>query len=153
MLLKRIIKPVSFGVLWSCGMLGAFVSLQAQEFHKLPPLGVDRYELPAIRVAPLQAITLEQLKEAGDPFRWERHRIRRMIDRSTYRAQDKKKTRAKSQDEQETRLWRIRIGNNVDENWSPYPDRALDARTLSAPLPKTPKHNNRHPQQGYKKRQ
>lgn len=152
MLLKKIINPVRFEVLWSCGILGVFTSLQAQEFHKLPPLGVDQYKFPTIQVAPLQAITLEQLKEAGDPLRWERHHIRRMIDRSTYRAREKKKTRTKSQDEQETRLWRIRIGNNVNENWSSYPDRALDARTLSAPLPKTPKHNNRHHQQGNKKR-
>lgn len=145
MLLKRFIKPLSFKVLCSYGILGSFASLQAQEFHKLPPLGVDRYELPTIRVAPLQAITLEQLKEAGDPLRWERHRIRRMIDRRAYQVHGKPKSRTKVKDDQEARLWRIQIGNNADGNWSSYPDRALDARTLSAPLPKTSKQKRKTP--------
>lgn len=33
-------------------------------------------------------------------------------------------------------LWKATIGNTAVENWSPYPDRALDARTLRFPLPK-----------------
>lgn len=33
-------------------------------------------------------------------------------------------------------LWRISIGNTSMENWSPYPDRALDARVLRFPHPR-----------------
>ncbi len=151
MLSKKVTKPILSGVLWSCGIFGYFATLQAQEFHKLPPLGAG-YELPPVQVAPLQAITLEQLKEAGDPLRWERHRIRRMLDRRAYQARGRQKSHTKSDEDQEARLWKIRIGNNTDGSWSSYPDRALDARTLSVPLPKTLKHNRQTPPQGNKKR-
>ena len=36
----------------------------------------------------------------------------------------------------EVGLWRMSVGNTSADNWSPYPDRALDARTLRFPLPR-----------------
>ena len=30
----------------------------------------------------------------------------------------------------------LSVGNTPADNWSPYPDRALDARTLRFPLPR-----------------
>ena len=36
----------------------------------------------------------------------------------------------------EVALWRLTIGNTAAGNWSPYPDRAPDARNLRFPLPR-----------------
>ena len=40
-------------------------------------------------------------------------------------------------------LWRISVGNTATDNWSPYPDRALDARQLRFPLPRKLHHDKR----------
>lgn len=40
-------------------------------------------------------------------------------------------------------LWRWSVGNTGVTNWSPYQDRALDARTISLPLPRAMKPDKR----------
>lgn len=42
---------------------------------------------------------------------------------------------------------RITLGNNTDRSWSPYPDRALDARALRFPLPRDARADKRTEQQ------
>ena len=46
-----------------------------------------------------------------------------------------------------TERLRVTLGNNTDRSWSPYPDRALDARALSFPLPRDARADKRTPQQ------
>lgn len=33
--------------------------------------------------------------------------------------------------------WQIRLGNSGPDNWSPFPDRALDARVIRYPMPRS----------------
>lgn len=42
--------------------------------------------------------------------------------------------------------WRFTVGNTSMNNWSPYPDRALDARVLTFPLPRKADPGARAPQ-------
>ena len=147
---KKVIFSALTGILWSWGTFHCNISVHAQEHPKTLPIGISS-QLPTPPIAPLQRLTLEQLKEAGDPLRWEHHRIRRLIDRNTYQASEKRKSHTKTRGEQESRLWRIQMGNSGYGNWSPYPDRALDARNISYPLPKNSKYHSGKPTKEKKK--
>ena len=87
-------------------------------------------------VEPLDG-NIEWLREEVDPIRRARRQIRReMYRRAGTRALEAAAGAARSVTPRDPAVewadWRFSIGNNG--NWSPYPDRALDARIIRFPL-------------------
>ena len=79
----------------------------------------------------------DRLREEVDPIRRARRQIRReMYRRAGTRALEAAAGAARSATPRDPAVewadWRFSIGNNG--NWSPYPDRALDARIIRFPL-------------------
>ena len=104
--------------------------------YALPPLRADARTL--YRDLPL-------LREDMDPILRERRRIRRALQqRADEQTPVIARPRTSAPDANRTAgLWRISIGNTSMENWSPYPDRALDARVLRFPHPRELRHDKR----------
>lgn len=88
-------------------------------------------------ITPQERLPVDWLKEAVDPIRQQRRQIRRAMER---RAQQSVVLPAEaptpSEPDKKIGSWRWSVGNTGVSNWSPYPDRALDARTISLPLPR-----------------
>lgn len=77
------------------------------------------------------------IRDAVDPIRRERRRIERMMrERARERALEATEGARKGAAPRDPSLdmgeWRLSVGNNG--NWSPYPDRALDARVIRFPM-------------------
>ena len=108
---------------------------------------IRRVTLPGIGVSP-EAIgigggveplngSIEWLREEVDPIRRARRQIRReMYRRADARALEAAAGATRSSTPRDPAVewadWRFSIGNNG--NWSPYPDRELDARNIRIPL-------------------
>lgn len=77
------------------------------------------------------------IRDAVDPIRRERREVERMMrERARERALEASEGARKSTTPRDPSVevweWRLSIGNNG--NWSPYPDRALDARVIRFPM-------------------
>ena len=70
----------------------------------------------------LEPLSLQWLREEANPLLRARRKLRQAIPKRDL--------------SKEVGLWRMSVGNTSADNWSPYPDRALDARTLRFPLPR-----------------
>lgn len=95
------------------------------------PVGAVDFE-----VEPLDG-NVEWLREEVDPIQRARRRIRElMLERAGQRARELADAADRSAKPQDPAVewgdWRFSIGNNG--NWSPYPDRELDARIIRFPL-------------------
>ena len=111
----------------------------SEEFHALrrPVIGVPAEAIGIENgVEPLNG-SVEWLREEVDPIR----RARRQIRKEMYRRADEQALEAaagavRSSAPRDPAIewadWRFSIGNNG--NWSPYPDRELDARVIRFPL-------------------
>lgn len=125
------------GFILSAICLGAFAPSQAQEIATLPAdrQAAVRWELlPAVRPA---AYSIPRLREQTDPTLRQRREIREAQARRAERSVLLRSGQTRLPDpNREVALWRITAGNTAADNWSPYPDRALDARTLRFPLPR-----------------
>lgn len=101
--------------------------------------------------APAVEDDLPLIREQSDPVLRARMRIRRarreIALRQTLDAAAKAPRNAKPQDPSTeiSEYWRFSIGNNG--NWSPYPDRELDARNLSFPMRRDSRADKRSDQQ------
>ena len=80
---------------------------------------------------------LRWIRDDADPIRRERRIVERMMrERARERAREASEGAARgaapSDPSVEMGEWRLSVGNNG--NWSPYPDRALDARIIRFPM-------------------
>lgn len=101
----------------------------------LPEVGIPAGALN-FEVEPLTANT-EWLREEVDPIQQARRRIRMLMhQRAELRIRELGEGADRSTSPQDPAVewgdWRFSIGNNG--NWSPFPDRALDARIIRFPL-------------------
>ena len=102
------------------GILSGICIAQAQEFTALPAARsatIRREPLPWSLSSEYSLHGLRKRTSPAPELRYE----------SAARRQDPNR---------EVALWRLTIGNTAAGNWSPYPDRALDARNLRFPLPR-----------------
>lgn len=77
------------------------------------------------------------LREEVDPIQRARRALRSRMDSETDKVKAAAIATARPRDPSiTTEGMRITIGNNPSGNWSPYPDRALDARAITFPLPR-----------------
>lgn len=130
-------KRISTILFASC--LCTISALQAQEYRV--PEGVrPAIEPPALQQpigTPIQ-YTQQWLSEELNPTSRARRQVRQAMEQ---RAREQASVIAQPHSiptgdlNKASGLWKATIGNTAVQNWSPYPDRALDARTLRFPLP------------------
>lgn len=98
---------------------------------------ISRAEIAAQRL--FQPIAVPQttmwLREEVDPILRQRREIGRMREAALRRAAIARNDR-KEDRRSDIGQWHAAIGNTAAGNWSPYPDRELDARTIRFPLPR-----------------
>lgn len=112
-----------------------FGALRAQE-RQLPILQTEP-ATPALQiVAPMSYSTL-WLEESVDPILQKRRQIHQMMEQQAQQSVLLRPSIPQSEQANKVSgLWRMTFGNTSANNWSPFPDRALDARTLRFPLPR-----------------
>lgn len=101
----------------------------------LPEVGIPAGAVD-FTVEPLDG-DVEWLREEIDPIQQARRRIRQLMhQRADQRAEEIALQTNRSNTPQDPAVewadWRFSVGNNG--NWSPFPDRALDARIIRFPL-------------------
>lgn len=89
--------------------------------------------LPELQ-APASALDLRYMREEADPIRRERRRIREVLRQRARTSFAGSAAANRHRSGKPEGRWRLDIGNTGSNNWSPYPDRALDARTLRFPM-------------------
>lgn len=102
-----------------------------------------------LRLAPVES-DLPLVREQSDPILQARLNIRRTLrERAIQRTLDEVDKAPRSTKPQDPSVtlgdWRFSIGNNG--NWSPYPDRELDARNLTFPMRRDARADKRTDQQ------
>lgn len=97
----------------------------------------------------LEPLSLQWLREEVDPLLRARRRLRQAMQ---LRAEQQRSVIAVPQAPErnfgkEVGIWRMSIGNTSTDNWSPFPDRMLDARTLRFPMRRDSRADKRTEQQ------
>lgn len=99
-------------------------------------------------IGPPERFPTGWLKERVDPILRERRQVRSMMEqRAQQSVAEFPAARSEAGTAPNDKLWRLQIGNTQDGNWSPYPDRELDARIIRFPLPRDMKADKRTEQQ------
>lgn len=79
--------------------------------------------------------SLEWLREEVDPIRRERRELLQAMNLQAQKSLGKTPVKDYKRDvNKDVGLWRISLGNTSANNWSPFPDRALDARIITFPM-------------------
>lgn len=92
-----------------------------------------------MQVGPMRIPGEQWIRESFNPALRERHEIRKMLAERNNGPVHKNTGRIRFSGDQrhvEPKLWCISIGNTAMNNFSPFPDRLLDARTLRFPMPR-----------------
>ena len=141
------------------GAAGGALPARAQELPAEPPslaasapLGEMAHDAAAEMELRLPSVEeyLPLIREQSDPILQARMRIRRTLReraiRQTMEAAQQAPRSSKPEDPSvAVGDWRFSVGNNG--NWSPYPDRELDARNLSFPMRRDARADKRTDQQ------
>lgn len=127
-MMKRLLSTIGACILCTAA------SLQAQEL----PLRTHR-TASDLCSRPLQLNLPAAEFSLSDTLAWQLEHIRRKIMRQERRREVTNRNVApirRSFDRQRKMAvnWQIRLGNTGCGNWSPFPDRALDARTIRYPM-------------------
>ena len=113
-------------ILLVAGCLSGTLQPYAQEYPAGP-----LYDTPD------ELLSLQWLREEANPLLRARRKLRQAIQTRAEKAATTAVPMVPKRDlSKEVGLWRMSVGNTSADNWSPYPDRALDARTLRFPLPR-----------------
>lgn len=126
--MKRLLSTIGACVLCTAA------SLQAQEL----PLRTQR-TVSGLRSRPLQLVVPAPEFALSDTLSWQLEHIRRRIMRQERRREvaDRNVAPVRRIVDQERKVatnWLIHLGNTGSGNWSPFPDRALDARVIRYPM-------------------
>lgn len=92
-----------------------------------------------MEVGPMRLPSQQWIRESFNPALRQRQEIRRMLVERNTGPVRKNTGRIRFHGDQrhvEPKLWCISIGNTAMNNFSPFPDRLLDARTLRFPMPR-----------------
>lgn len=109
--------------------------MRSVETEAMPGIGIPEAAV-SFRVEPFDG-SIEWLREEVDPIQRARRQIRQMrYERAEVRAAEAAAAAGQSLTPKDPAIewadWRFSIGNNG--NWSPFPDRELDARNIRFPL-------------------
>lgn len=141
------------------GAAGGALPARAQEFPDKPrgleasaPLGEMAHDAAAEMELRLPSVEeyLPLIREQSDPILQARMRIRRTLrERAIRQTMEAAQRAPRSMKPEDPSVavgdWRFSVGNNG--NWSPYPDRDLDARNLSFPMRRDARADKRTDQQ------
>ncbi len=124
-------------ILAACTLAG-ICTLQAQEFSLLPAELLQAEHgrlLPTVGTA---NYSIPWLRDRTDPILRQRRAISASRMQQAQRSILLRNGNALPAPDPNPEIarWRAAIGNTAVNNWSPYPDRALDARTLRFPQPR-----------------
>lgn len=127
----------------ACGVAAATAQEPAERLPLLTREAVDGLYAP-----PAPLTDEGWLREELDPIARERRALRRaMRERARANApQGRPPLDAGNVSARGERI-RVEIGNRITGNWSPYPDRALDARIIRFPMPRNARADKRTDQQ------
>lgn len=92
-----------------------------------------------LRMLPPEEFSLQWLREEVDPIQRARRKIREEMQHRAMTQESVIKAHRHTQKRdlnKEVGSWRMSIGNTSVDNWSPFQDRALDARTIRFPVPR-----------------
>lgn len=92
-----------------------------------------------LRMLPPEEFSLQWLREEVDPIQRARRKIRKEMQHRAMAQESVIKAHRHTQKHdlnKEVGSWRMSIGNTSVDNWSPFQDRALDARTIRFPVPR-----------------
>lgn len=92
-----------------------------------------------MEVGPMRIPSEQWIRESFNPALRQRQEIRRMLAECNTGPVHKNTGRIRfsgGQRHVDPKLWGISIGNTAMNNFSPFPDRLLDARTLRFPMPR-----------------
>ena len=141
------------------GAAGGALPARAQEFPDNPrgleasaPLGEMAHDAAGEMELRLPSVEeyLPLIREQSDPILQARMRIRRTLrERAIRQTMEAAQRAPRSMKPEDPSVavgdWRFSVGNNG--NWSPYPDRELDARNLSFPMRRDARADKRTDQQ------
>lgn len=134
-------RRTGFILLAAC-LFGSTHALHAQESGSLHTKADSVAR--SLLIFPQEHLSADWLKEAVDPIRQQRRELRNLMERRAQQSVVQLPQDRTSFDlRKEIGLWRWSVGNTGVTNWSPYQDRALDARTISLPLPRAMKPDKR----------
>lgn len=129
------------------GCLWGIPALHAQEIRPRTLAGADSAAVVLLPAA-LPPISIDWLQERVDPIRRERRRLYELRERLAQQSVLVEPTLSRPfEGSKATGLWRLKIGNTAVDNWSPYPDRMLDARIISFPMRRDARADKRSDQQ------
>jgi len=132
-------------ILLIAGCILAPSVLYAQEFPAELPARFQPVPWELVLNAP-KPYSLQWLREEMDPNLQEVREIRSLLTMRT-RAQASligiEKSRYQRDLKKEVGAWRMHIGRTGVNNWSPFLDRKLDARTLRFPVPRNSRADKR----------
>ncbi len=114
---------------------GTLIPLRAQEL----PLWL-RFHLGRKLTTPMPTHENEMLFDPSSPFSWEQQQERKKILLSLKREEQARKTLRPVKNHFRKPAVRTSFklhGGNTQGNWSPFPDRALDARAIRYPMPRS----------------
>lgn len=119
-------KGIQLAITCCCLMMATTLVAQEPEI-----LSAKRRQevIPPAKVAPAMPVSRQWFDERIDPIQRERRLIRE--------ARAAEAQRIAARNAQKKPSMPIQAGNTSVENWSPYQDRALDARNLSFPMSKS----------------
>lgn len=133
--------------IFTSGVFCLAVSLHAQE--PAPVSGVEHPIAPTALQSPVNPparYSKQWLREQLDPIRKEQSNIRmQLMQRESESLILQRSKRRKRNLTEESGWWKATAGNTAANNWSPYPDRYLDARMIKYPLPKKTLERHRLP--------
>lgn len=132
------------GILLVAGCLFGIPQSHGQEYPAgLAPGSSDELSLKAHAAAQtllfkeLEPLSLQWLREEVNPILRARRKLRQAMQARASESAATVTPRVPKRDlNKEAGTWRMSVGNTSTDNWSPFPDRALDARTLRFPLPR-----------------
>lgn len=124
------------GIILFASCLGGIFGVYAQDRPVIPMTKADSIIQQIYIPAPMQ-IPADWLKGVENTLFEEKRKISNIMqERATQSIIQRPQGSVKVTVNNALGTWKMNIGNFSIETWSPYLDRALDARTLSLPVPR-----------------
>lgn len=134
-------------ILLLAGCMWGITPLHAQELPAERFSGADTAAMVLLPAA-LPPLSADWIRQDIDPIERERRQLRSLSEELARRSVvESPKTRGGTDSGRQAWLRHMQIGNTSVGNWSPFPDRALDARTIRFPLPRDARADKRSQKQ------
>lgn len=124
------------GIILLASCIGIISGVHAQDRPVIPMTKADSIMQQLYIPAPMQ-VPIDWLEGVENPLFEEKRKISNIMqERATQSIIQRPQGNVKVTVNNALGTWKMNIGNFSIETWSPYLDRALDARTLSLPVPR-----------------